>query len=751
MKLNFLSRREPKDERLAERIAAATTQPAHTPQPPAQAEPSRPRAGFAAQPRLTQDPPPRAGAAAGGSTLIDPAKLSSSALVKAPGQPRPGAEARRNAPPQVDDVREHSPAPAPQAYAPPPPPPPVSYAPPSVNTAPPAGPFAPPPPAYSSAPSYAPPPAPSYAPPVAAPQSAPTYTQSPAADVRRGPVAFDITAGPDPRDILTSIGEVVYDWDIEGDAIVWGPNFEAAVGVCTAEDASTSIGYANFLAPQSATSRYDVIKAGGSDTGAGVPYQIQYGLLPRGRGAVVWVEDSGRWFVGSHGKPARAHGLVRVITERYEAEKQLAFRSHYDPLTGALNRGRLVEHLGRAFTAEQRDRAGFCVVLCGIDNLFAINRNYGYDIADELIAGVAERLRQSMRSHDVIARYAGNKFAMVLHSCDGEQMEIAARRFLSAVCDAPIDTSSGPVPVGLRMGGVVCPRQGRTPQAVLQHAEEALDLARKPSSNRFVVYEQSMVRDDARMRALLVADEIVTSLNQGRISIALQPVAHAKSGETAFMEALVRLQREDGTLAQPETILPVAEKAGLIHLVDHRVLELTVAELAADPNLRIAMNCSGATVHDSEWTQRLNAICSVHPGVAERLTIEITETIAIEDIEATRRIVAAMKECGVKVAIDDFGAGHTSFRNLRSLGVDLLKIDGAFMVNLANSADDRFFVRTLIELARHLQIPTVAEWVETEDMAKMLAEWGVDYLQGHYYGVATLVAPRDKGETQAVA
>jgi len=136
----------------------------------------------------------------------------------------------------------------------------------------------------------------------------------------------------------------------------------------------------------------------------------------------------------------------------------------------------------------------------------------------------------------------------------------------------------------------------------------------------------------------------------------------------------------------------------------------------------------------------LRAACAFHKDVAARLTIEITETCAIADLEATRRAIIAMKDCGVKVAMDDFGAGHTSFRNLRNLRIDLLKIDGAFVQNLARSEDDRFFVRTLVDLAHHLGIPTVAEWVEDAESAALLSSWGVDYLQGHYFGPAQAVA-----------
>jgi diguanylate cyclase (GGDEF)-like protein len=717
VKLNFLSRREAKDERLAERIAAATT-PSHVPAPP---PPPPPEKRWRVAPKAPAEQPPRD--LAPQPAYVDPARQKERPAA------RTGAELRRNPPlPQVES------APLEPEIAPPAPVEPAASRAPEPRPA--REPAAPQSYAFAIPDDFRPAPRPAF--------TAPSRNIAPPPPLADGP------DGPEPRQILNSIGEVVYDWDITADRLIWGPNFADVLGLGPVDKVATGIAYANHLAPQSAASRYDVVKAGGADTGSGVPYQTQYGLLAEGRGPVVWVEDTGRWFAGADGHPGRAHGVVRVITERYEAEKALAFSSHFDPLTGALNRARLIEHLIKTFAAEQRERTHFCVLLAGIENLFAINRNYGYDVADQLIAGVAGRLRDTMRGADVLARYAGNKFAMVLHACDGEQMEVAARRFLAAVGDEAIETSSGPVPVSLRIGGVVCPRQGRTPQAALQHAEEALDLARKPIGLRFVAYEQSIVRDDARMRALIVADEIVTSLNQGRIAIALQPIVHAKTGEVAFMESLVRLLREDGSVVPPEAILPVAEKAGLIHLVDQRVLELTVAEMVADPTLLTTVNASGATVHDPEWTRRLAAICSLHPGLAERLTIEITETVAIEDIEATRRAIAAMKECGVKVAIDDFGAGHTSFRNLRSLSVDLLKIDGAFMLNLPRSDDDSFFVRTLVDLARHLGIPTVAEWVENEETAKLLAEWGVDYLQGHLFGHARLMTRRED-DGQAVA
>ena len=144
---------------------------------------------------------------------------------------------------------------------------------------------------------------------------------------------------------------------------------------------------------------------------------------------------------------------------------------------------------------------------------------------------------------------------------------------------------------------------------------------------------------------------------------------------------------------------------------------------------------------DPDWSATIESLMRAHPGVAERLIVEITETVAIQDIDDIRGFVTRLKNFGSRIAIDDFGAGYTSFRNLRKLGVDIVKIDGAFVQNIARSADDRAFVQTLIDLARRLDIKTVAEWVQDEEAAVMLREWGCDYIQGRLIGLATPQRP----------
>ena len=245
-------------------------------------------------------------------------------------------------------------------------------------------------------------------------------------------------------------------------------------------------------------------------------------------------------------------------------------------------------------------------------------------------------------------------------------------------------------------------------------------------------------------------DEIVAALNERRIFLAYETVVASITRLPAFYECLMRVRRTDGTLLGASDVVPVAERLGLVRFLDHRVLELVVSELAAAPALQASVNVSPASTTDPDWWAGLGSLLRTHPGVAERLIVEITESAAIQDIDETRAFVARVKDLGCRIAIDDFGAGYTSFRNLRKLGVDMVKIDGAFVHDMMRSEDDRAFVRTLVELAKRLKLTTVAEWVQDEAAAKTLQDWGCDFLQGALIGLASTERPWRTGLATAV-
>jgi diguanylate cyclase (GGDEF)-like protein len=382
-------------------------------------------------------------------------------------------------------------------------------------------------------------------------------------------------------------------------------------------------------------------------------------------------------------------------------------------------------------------------MLIGIDHLARINDAFGFDVADAVISEVARRIRARLRGGDVLGRFSGNKFGLILKNCTVDDVNIAAERFLAGIRDEVVPTKSGPVSVTASIGAVSVPRYARSADEAITRAQETLDMAMRRRAGSFSLWRPNVKRDAQRRVNIRVTDEIVTALNERRIVMAFEPVVEAGSRDAAFYECLIRMEQDDGQVLLAPDIVPVAEKLGLIRLVDHRVLELVVAELADAPNVHLSLNISPDTTMDPDWWASIESLMRAHPGAAERLIVEITETVAIQDIDDLRGFVTRLKNFGSRIAIDDFGAGYTSFRNLRKLGVDIVKIDGAFVQNIARSADDRAFVQTLIDLARRLEIKTVAEWVQDEESAVMLRDWGCDYIQGRLIGLASSQRPWD--------
>ena len=536
--------------------------------------------------------------------------------------------------------------------------------------------------------------------------------------------------------------EIVYDWDLQSDEISWSANYANVAGLPPVAVVGTGLGFAEHLAAASPSSRYEAVMApGGCDLGNGVPFTAVYGLVAakRSKAAPVWVEDSGRWFADPNNRPCRVHGVVRVITERFEADRRRTAAAQRDPVTGASTRAHFIDHVTRQLSLTARKTSTFAVLLIGV-------RQGGVpDVSDDAkMLEAASRLRPQMRSNEVLARYAPAKFAALLDACDEDHAATAAERFMEAIEDTPAARPS----LFAWAGAVLAPCHGRTPQALLQFAEDALDAAHQSATHGYALYRPELTRVRARP-STGASDELLAALDSGRITLALQPVVAARSRAVAFYEGLVRVRGANGALTLPEALVPSAEKNGLVPLVDRRVIELAFALLTTDRKLVLSINAAVPSLSDPQWLEQLRTACRLRPDAARRLTIEVTETCAIADIEAMRATLAAIKPLGVKIAIDDFGSGHSSFRSLRQLPIDYLKIDGAFAQNLASSQDDRFFIRTLIDLARNLNIPTVAEWVEDEATAQILLDWGVDYFQGHLFGKAE-AAPLPATLTKAV-
>jgi diguanylate cyclase (GGDEF)-like protein len=545
--------------------------------------------------------------------------------------------------------------------------------------------------------------------------------------------------------ILASLGQAAFIWDIASDTISWSDHVGEVFSDIPQAQLASGVEFAKLIEPERAI-RSDALTQSPPTHGEdGVPYRIEYGVRASVSAAVLWIEETGCWFAGPDGRPTRAQGVVRINNERHAREEQLLKLSRHDPLTGELNRTHLIATLAEAIEEAQRYRLSSAFLLIAIDHLARINDAFGFDVAEGVISEVARRIRARLRGGDALGRFSGNKFGLILKNCTVEDMTIAADRFLAAVRDEVVPTRSGPVSVTVSIGAVSLPRHARDADEAINRAHESLDSVKRRRAGSFAAWRPNAARDAQRRVNIRVTDQIVTALNERRLVLAFEPVTAARARETAFYECLVRMEQDDGRVLLAPDIVPVAERLGLIRLIDHRVLELVVAELVASPDVTLSLNISPDTTMDPDWWSSIESIMSAHPGVAERLIVEITETVAIQDIDDVRGFVSRLKNFGSRIAIDDFGAGYTSFRNLRKLGVDIVKIDGAFVQNLTRSADDRAFVQTLIDLARRLDIKTVAEWVQDEETASLLRDWGCDFIQGRLIGLASAERPWKPG------
>ena len=555
-------------------------------------------------------------------------------------------------------------------------------------------------------------------------------------------VAVDTLTESDGLDlvgVISMVDESAYVWDLVTDRITWEGNAATMLGVQDSAAIATGAAFQSLIVTEHAGRRLEVVTAAAraEAQARGVPYRVQFAIRPMGPRTeqLLRIEDQGRIWLNGDGKPERARGILRVINERYLEEQRLLFRSDSDELTGQLNRIRLTEAIAAVIDRAERHHQPSAFLICAVNNLAVINETFGFDIGDEVIAAVGRKIKDRMRGGDIIGRFSSNKFGILIQDCGPGAIRVAAERFMKAVREAHVKTSACQISATISVGGLIIPDQAATVQSALNCALQALEKAKTKRFDCFMAYEAVPGAETSRRRNITIADDVIEAIDDHRMRLVLQPMVSAKTGKADIYECLLRMEKPDGSLISAGEFIPVAEQLGLSRLIDRRTLELSVALLKAHPELVLSLNVSGLTCTDHEWLVTLQRVTGSRRDILTRMIIEITETAAIQDLDQSINFVDTLKELGCRVAIDDFGAGYTSFKNLKLLNVDMVKIDGAFVKNLADDTSDQIFIKTMIELAQTFGLETVAEWVGDERSVKHLTEAGITYLQGFYYGL----------------
>lgn len=536
--------------------------------------------------------------------------------------------------------------------------------------------------------------------------------------------------------ILAAAGDVGYEWDLITDAVTWVGDTAALFGAGRHRVASGD-GLNGRINAEDLPSR---LKALDRHYRSHEPYDLEY-RVRRFEGSFCWVHDRGQAEFSPDGKPLLLRGILRRIDRRKAYETRLELSANFDDLTGQFNRARLRDALQQSIAHAMRYSGTGGFLLIDIDRLGEVNDAYGYATADAAIVAVAQRIERAVGASDTVGRIGGDVFGVALDQCGEQELEALANALVTQFRAEPLRTSLGPVQVTVSIGGVSYPEYVKTPAEAMSKAEAALAEAKRLGQDRFVHYRMSKAEQADHRRILKVGESVKTALKRDALALAYQPVVDAGTAGVRFHECLLRIVRPDGVLASAGEFIPVAERLGMARLIDRRVLEMVVEELGSAPGVTLAMNISGITATDRSWLRTLVALLRDAPDVARRLVVEITETAAIQDIEETTRFVASARELGCRIALDDFGAGYISFRHLKSLAVDIVKIDGSFVRGLPARPDNLVFIRSLISLAQSFGLDTIAECVEDAADAALLRREGITMLQGWHFGRPSVRRP----------
>jgi diguanylate cyclase (GGDEF)-like protein len=369
--------------------------------------------------------------------------------------------------------------------------------------------------------------------------------------------------------------------------------------------------------------------------------------------------------------------------------------------------------------------------IVSVNNLAMIMNAYGHDGAEKVMHQLCDVLRGEVEKGDLIERVGRDQIGVIIHACDKPGMATYAKQFHRLIQDYGTTSAVGALHVTCSIGSVDFPNSS-------EEATDALDKAYIALNSTYGISYRTFeeTRDEGVLcrQQMGLANYLRRAIQENRLRLAYQPVVESSTGHISHYEALLRIIDEEGKISSAGALIPVAERMGLIDMIDHIVFDMVMKELMASPGVALALNVSNITTDNPHWLEHATSTLKKHPDIASRTIIEITETAAQRDLRRTAYFVASLQAQGCQVALDDFGSGYTSFRQLKALSVDMVKIDGAFVKDLVDNADNRFFVKTLLDFTRGFGLAAVAEYVEKGETAKLLMELGVQYMQGYYFG-----------------
>ncbi len=481
------------------------------------------------------------------------------------------------------------------------------------------------------------------------------------------------------------------------------------------------------------------------DVAVGTPTEVEFRLV-RPDGEVRSILQRAESLTDTTGRPERRFAVARDVTDQRSLERQLVRQATHDPLTGLPNRALLFDRLDRALARARRDGRSSAVLYLDLDRFKDVNDTLGHDAGDRLLVAVTARLRDCLREEDTLARQGGDEFTILLE--DTTDVNAAARvaERLAAVLAVPFAIAGQEHRVTTSIGIVLATSAYERPEDLLRDADIAMYRAKESGKARYAIF-------DAAMQAGLVARlglerDLRRAVETGGLALHYQPIIDLRTGMVTEVEALARWSHPQRGFVPPSEFIVLAEESGLIRTLGRWVIEEACRQarawqLAGTP-VAISVNLTAREFQHPSLAGEITAALVAAGLDARWLWLEITESLAMNDPDASIATLAALRALGVAVAIDDFGTGYSSLAYLQRLPVDVLKIDQVFINGLGTETEDTSIVTAIITLAHTLGLRVVAEGVETAAQADRLRALDCDLAQGYYFArprLATDAAP----------
>jgi diguanylate cyclase (GGDEF)-like protein/PAS domain S-box-containing protein len=435
------------------------------------------------------------------------------------------------------------------------------------------------------------------------------------------------------------------------------------------------------------------------------------------------------------------------ITKHKQDEEKIRYQANFDALTGLPNRSLLTDRLSQAILSANRENWKLTLLFIDLDQFKVVNDTFGHVMGDELLQQVAERIRKCVREADTVARFGGDEFVILMQDVlDLDAAALVASKVIAEVTRS-FTLYEREIYIGASVGITVYPDDANTPDALLRNADMAMYQAKERGRNNYQFFTASMQRQTIERQQL--EQDLRQALQRNELELNYQPVIDAQNNKVSSLEALLRWNHPKKGCVPPDVFIPLAEDCGLIGPIGEWVVSQSCRQLGlwqeqGRDQLSIAINLSSRQRELGLETEFLRQVLEETGIDAQSVTLEITESLLMRDTEESVEWLTRFKALGVKLSVDDFGTGYSSLSYLKRFPVDVLKIDRSFVSDLPNDKDSVSLVKTIIAMARSLNLGLIAEGVENEAQMEFLTAEGCDLLQGYYYAKPMSVKQLEK-------